>query len=132
MGKSKIAVRGLTTAGCCARQRRLVAELQTLEIDAVLITDRRHVYYFSGFWSATHHAPAMLIAADGMVQIVLPEDAQAPPLAADVVHYYQAQKQGTLIEDQQGASLRELGKSLQAVGRLGFDLPSIPDRKSVV
>lgn len=117
---------GLTLDGCRKRQQRLIAQLQKSKIDAALIADRRHVYYFSGYWPATHHAPTLLISADGMVLANLPEIALDIEVAADEVLYYQPEKLGTLIEDQWTASLGEFDKQLQAVELLGFDLPHIP------
>ena len=43
---------GLTLDGCRTRQRRLIERMQWKRIDRVLVVDRRHVYYLSGYWSA--------------------------------------------------------------------------------
>lgn len=119
-------IHGLTIDGCRKRQQRLITQLQQSKIDAALIADRRHVYYFIGYWSAAHHVPTLLISANGMVQANLPEAALDIEVAADEVKYYQSEKQGTLVEDQWAASLREFDKQLQAIERFGFDLPYVP------
>ncbi len=82
---------GLTLAGCRARQRRLTERLQHEQIDRMLVFDRRHVYYLSGYWSASYHTPLLILTKDGFCHLVLARnpfvDDPPPPSGDHAVSY---------------------------------------------
>jgi Xaa-Pro aminopeptidase len=125
MAESERVVRGLTIEGCRTRQQQLVARLRRLKFDAAILTDRRHVYYFGGYWSSPHHAPVLLITSNGTARIVVPENASYGALAADEVRHYDSQRQATMVDDQLGASLKQIADQLKILNRVGFDSPHI-------
>lgn len=127
-------ITGLTVAGCRARQRLLSEQLLNLGIDRILICDRRHVYYLSGYWSAWYHAPLLVVAAEGTSHLVAPDTASQDGLAADQISAYPAHRLGTLIDDQLGSALQQLGIELSAGSRWGTDLPHhvLAEHRSIV
>lgn len=118
-------VEGLTVASCQARQRRLVNQLQNLGVDGILICDRRHVYYFSGFWAAWYHTPLMLVTAAAASHLVLPDAVEGRDFAADNVSRYPTHQLGTLVDEQFGEALQPLASEIARIGHLGIDLPRL-------
>ncbi len=116
---------GLTRDECRLRQRRLIEGLQRDGIDKILIADRRHVYYFSGYWGASHHVPLMILTKDGVSHLVLPIQVATEQLAAESVSLYESHHLGTLIDDEFGAALRPLETELQKPGVVATDLPGL-------
>jgi Xaa-Pro dipeptidase len=116
---------GLTGEGCKSRQGRLVERLRTLGLPGALICDRRHVYYFSGYWAAYYYAPLLLIREDGAAHAVLPDAAGKAPVAADATCHYETHRLGTLVEDQFSAALREIAPRLSKLPTFGIDLPGL-------
>src|SRR5262245_13934099 len=89
----------LTIEGCRKRQARLRDVLRNLDLQTVLISDRRHVFYFTGFWCRPIFNPAVLIQLDGPTVISVPFEPTSA-LAADQVVVYESAKMATLVEDQ--------------------------------
>jgi Xaa-Pro aminopeptidase len=118
-------VTGLTTEGCKLRQQRLAEWLRDAGLEAALICDRRHVYYFSGYWSAFYHSPLLIIRADGATRAVLPEGAVNGDIAADESLFYEASRLGTLVDDQLASALRIIGEELGQTTRWGVDLAGL-------
>ncbi len=113
-------VPGLTSAGCRARQQRLAAVVRSHNLAGALITDRRHVHYFTGFWGREIHSPAVWIDRQGRVTLALP----GKPLAAinaDEVVIYASNDYCTLVDDQRGAALAALQPCWKAGDRIGVD-----------
>ena len=125
MTKFSADVLGLTLAGCRARQVRLVTRLQHDRIDRLLVCDRRHVYYLSGYWGASHHTPLMVLTGDGFSHLVLPNETDASQLAADKVSIYESHRLGTLLDNQLGAALEPLEADLKGAGSIATDLPNL-------
>lgn len=118
-------VAGLTIEGCRARQRRLADKLRETGLDAALICDRRHVYYFSGYWSASYHAPLLVVHPDGEAHAVLPDGADDALVAADRKSHYETHRMGTLVDDQFGAATRTIQGHLKRAATWGIDLPGL-------
>jgi Xaa-Pro aminopeptidase len=116
---------GLTAEGCQSRQRRLAERLRKLGLPGALICDRRHVYYFSGYWAAFYHAPLLIITDDGEALAVLPDLSGESPIAADATSHYESHWQGTLVEDQFSAALRMIEPRLASIPGCGIDLPGV-------
>lgn len=108
---------GLDIDRCRARQQRLRAALVTEGLDAALLTDRRHVYYFSGYWHASRNtATALLVTVDGAT-LVAP--GAVAGTAAEHSLPYEASRLSTLVDDQLGNLLAPLQPLL--AGRVGCD-----------
>jgi Xaa-Pro dipeptidase len=115
-----LTVPNLTPAGCRARQNRLRALLEERKLDVGLITDRRHVYYFTGFWCRPLYRPLVLIQQQGGTTASVPF-AGPSEIAADEVLTYEAARLCTLIDDQWSAALDRLRPQLSSSQRLGID-----------
>lgn len=112
----------LTPEGCRARQAALRAGLCEAGFNAALLTDRRHVHYFSGFWHREVFNPAMWIGAEGdsvLVAPLKPEEA----VAADEVRIYESNRSATLVEDQCGAAVELLQDRIEKTSALAGDRP---------
>lgn len=125
MANSSLLVEGLTPVGCRLRQKRLVEQLQAADSDAILICDRRHVYYFCGFWAASYHAPLLLVNADGSSHLVLPDIGEEDHFVASNISHYQADRMGTLADDQFALALAQLSGKIASIDQLGIDLPGL-------
>ncbi len=121
-----LTVPGLTAAGCRARQNRLRAVLAERKLDVALISDPRHVYYFTGFWCRSLFSPLVLIQQQGDTILSVPFASEGE-LAADKVLTYESNRLCTLVDDQWSASLDQLRPHLSSSKRLGSDgvIPAI-------
>ena len=93
------------------RQKRVLAEMQRLKLDLVIVQTIEHVQYLTGARFGWVFSPAAALRADGHLTLVAPKK---PILdsAADEVIYYEAQWHSTLRNDQRQASSAELLKAL--------------------
>src|SRR5262245_54390137 len=103
------------------RQQRLLAEMQKLKLDLVIVQTIEHVQYLTGARYPWTMSPAAALAADGRLTLVAP---MKPILdaAADEIITYEAQWHSTLRNDQRQASSVALLKALTAksgVKRIG-------------
>lgn len=99
-------------AAARARQQHLLAEMQTLKLDLVIVQSIEHVQYLTGARFGWVFSPLAALRADGHVTLVVPRKAQQPA-AADEVLSYEAQWHSTLRNDQRMASSEVLLKALQ-------------------
>jgi len=115
-------VPGLTIEGCNRRQDRLRRSLRERDLDAVLICDRRHVHYLTGYWHRSLFAPVVLIRRDGQATLSapLPTEGEA---AADETVVYESNRLGTLVDDQLAAAVRAIQDRLEGLRRIGCDGP---------
>ena len=113
---------GLTIEGCRARQAALRNALQAAGLRAALLADRRHVHYFSGFWSREIFQPLMWIEAEGESVLIAPVELDRP-VAAEVVRVYESNRCATLVEDQFAAAVSQLKDRLACTGPIGSDQP---------
>ena len=95
-----------------SRQQRLLAEMQRLKLDLVVVQTIEHVQYLTGARYPWVMSPAAALSADGRLTLVAPKK---PVLeaAADQIVTYEAQWHSTLRNDQRQASSVELLKALQ-------------------
>src|SRR5262245_37575972 len=93
------------------RQKRLLAEMQALHLDLVIVQAIEHVQWLTGARYPWTMSPAAALRADGHLTLVAPKK---PVLeaAADEVVTYEAQWHSTLRNDQRQASSVELLKAL--------------------
>jgi len=114
---------------CRARQRRLLAAMQRLELDLVIVTRIEHVQWLAGPRFNWYFEPAAALSAAGKLTLVAPNE---PPeaAAADEVVPYEAQWHCTICNHQREASSQAL---LRALGgrkprRLGVEFSCFPKR----
>jgi Xaa-Pro dipeptidase len=121
-------VPGLSFEGCRTRQGRLRDVIRARDLAGALIAGRRHVHYFTGYWTRELYAPLLLIERDGPSTLVAPPAPDSPgPAAADEVLFYEAARQGTLVDDQPGAAVQALVGRLAGIPALGCDRIPWPD-----
>src|SRR5436190_9532216 len=94
-----------------SRQQRLLAEMQNLRLDLVIVQPIEHVQWLTGARYPWTMSPAAALRADGHLTLVAPKK---PVLeaAADEILNYEAQWHSTLQNDQRQASSLELLKAL--------------------
>lgn len=110
-------------AACRGRQRRLLAEMQTLKLDLVVVQQIEHVQWLTGARYPWTMSPAAALRADGHLTLVAPQK-PVLPAAADEVVTYEAQWHSTLRNDQRQASSAALLaglRDLTKVRRLGVE-----------
>src|SRR6188768_878640 len=98
---------GLTIGGCQRRQQRLIELLEHMNLEGVLICNPLHVYYFTGYWTASYHASLLFVVADES-HLVMPVAADAATFVAAKASVYQSHRLATLIENQFRAALRPI------------------------
>lgn len=110
----------LTPAGCRDRRNQLRRKLRDLDLDAALLTDRRHVHYFTGYWHySSHTAVALLLPLSGKPVLVTPN----APRAIDGLESlgYEAARFCTLVDDPKGNALSALAPHVKPLRRIGCD-----------
>jgi Xaa-Pro aminopeptidase len=94
-----------------SRQQRLLAEMQKLQLDLVIVTQIEHVQWLTGPRFGPVFSPAAALRSDGHVTLIAPKK---PPVsaAADEVALYDAQMHSTLRNDQRAVSSQVLLSTL--------------------
>lgn len=97
-------------SSCCRnRQRRVVAIMERMDVDQVLLTRPEHVQYLTGFRPHRLMSAAVILGRDGHCTLVAPN--QTPEAAAaDEFLVFPAQFRATLRQDQ----LRAIGEAIEA------------------
>ncbi len=103
----------LDPAQCRIRQRRLLGILQKTGLDAVVVGDSRHVYYFCGHWPFWQHFAALVLFADGRSLLVAGKTPD-PPAAVDEVILYEPAWMSTNRQEQPMVVANEVVPSLRA------------------
>jgi Xaa-Pro dipeptidase len=100
----------IDTAACRTRQRRVLAFMEQLRLDLVVVTQHVHVQYLVGPRVDWVFSPAAAMTSDGRVTLIVPD----PPrvAAADDVVCYHAKSYGTLRNDQRAKSSAALVEAL--------------------
>ncbi len=111
---------GLTLEGCRDRQDELRRHLERLKLDAALILDRRHVYYFTGYRQRSVFSMAALIETNGRTTLAAPLPVEQS-VAADDVEVFASNRCCTLVDDQLEAACDVLQTRLSRHARLGCD-----------
>lgn len=100
----------LEPTACRERQRRVVAVMQRLRLDQLLLTRPEHVQYLTGFRPHRLMVAAVVLEPNGWCTLVAPN--QAPTsAAADQVLVFPAQFLATLRQDQMRAAAETLAGS---------------------
>lgn len=98
-------------AACRGRQQRLLAEMQRLRLDLVVVQAIEHVQWLSGARYPWTMSPAAALRSDGRLTLVAPQKPVLPTVSDEVTHY-EAQWHSTLRNNQREASSIELLKAL--------------------
>jgi Xaa-Pro dipeptidase len=111
------------SAASRGRQKRLLAQMQALKLDLVIVQQIEHVQWLTGARHPWTMSPAAALRADGHLTLVAPKK---PVLdaAADEVVTYEAQWHSTLRNDQRQAASVELLKAMSgkpAAKRIGVE-----------
>jgi Xaa-Pro aminopeptidase len=99
------------------RQKRLLAEMQRLSLDLVVVQTNEHVQWLTGARFGWVYSPAAALRADGDLTLVAPQKPVVES-AADYIVHYEAQWHSTLRNDQRQASSIELLKALTGTSGL--------------
>jgi len=109
----------LTEEGCRGRQSKLVAILQAKNLDGALISERAHVYYFTGWLCNPHHSTALLLNNQGKARLVTAGEPEG--LAFDEHLHYDSDRLSTMHCRQHEAAAATLKPTIPE-GRYGADL----------
>ncbi len=97
---------------CRGRQRRLIEQMQLMQLDMVIVTMTEHVQYLAGPRFAWVFSPVAALSVDGHLKLVAPQ--KMPEVAAaDDVTTYEAKWLSTMRNDQRQASSAVLLKMLE-------------------
>ena len=107
----------IDVASCRSRQKRLLAEMQRLELDLCVVTLIENVQLLAGPRFRWYFAPCAALSADGRLTLVAPERQQPEVAAADEVATYEAQWLSTLRNDQRQASAAALWRALSGAAQ---------------
>jgi Xaa-Pro aminopeptidase len=108
------------------RQRRLLAAMQQLQLDLVIVQTIEHVQWLTGARYPWTMAPAAALAPDGRLTLVAPKKPVLEAAAHEIVTY-EAQRHSTLRNDQREASSVALLKALPGkagLKRIGVEFSS--------
>jgi Xaa-Pro aminopeptidase len=107
---------------CRQRQARLRQRLAETNLDAALIMNPHHVYYFSGFWRPGRVLTpvALLVGVEGSTILVTPPPTEET-LAVDSVSLYEADKIATLIDNPYAELFQALRPHLTGIQALGTE-----------
>jgi Xaa-Pro dipeptidase len=103
-----MSARGIDVAACRGRQKRLLAEMQKLKLDLVIVGTHEHVQYLAGPRFTWFFSPVAALDADGHLTLIAPATTIPQVHAADDVRPYVAQHLFTLRNDQRVASSEAL------------------------
>lgn len=109
----------LNPESCRIRQKRLIDVLRAQSLQAALLTDPRHVHYFTGYWAYRVLPPALLLTAEGEAILCMAEE--KANLAVDYVLQYPAQRLATLQDDRLQIALKVLLPDIQKYFSIGVD-----------
>ncbi|HWC90231.1 MAG TPA: aminopeptidase P family N-terminal domain-containing protein, partial [Pirellulales bacterium] len=113
-------------SACRRRQKRLLAVMERLDLDLIVVTQIEHVQYLAGPRFKWVFAPSAALDRQGQLTLVAPASA-VQEAAADRVVTYEAQWHSTLRNDQRQASSAALLAALAGhkPARIGCEFSSI-------
>lgn len=105
-----------------ARQRRLLDRVQARGLDALVLSQPKHAYYFSTFQPHWAHECAIVIFADGR-SVLISANSPAKEAAADEMQSFEANWHGTMRLEQPQALAETIETLLRSrvVKRIGVD-----------
>jgi Xaa-Pro aminopeptidase len=104
------------------RQKRLLDRVQTRGLDALVLSQAKHAYYFSAFQPHWAHECAMVIFADGR-SVLISANSPAKEAAADETQSFEANWHGTMRLEQPQALAEKIEAVLRSrkAKRVGVD-----------
>src|SRR5436190_3411193 len=104
------------------RQKRLLDQMQRERLDAAVVAQPHHVYYFSAFLTDWLHQSAFVLFSDGRSWLAT-ANAAAKHVAADDVAAFEAQWMATLRQEQPAVVAELVIEQLKERGskRVGID-----------
>ncbi len=97
----------IDVAACRGRQKRLLAEMEQLELDLVIVQKLEHVQWLAGPRFGVHFEPVAALSSDGHLTLVSPST-RPEMAAADDNLVYDAKWLSTMRNDQREASSKVL------------------------
>ena len=100
------------------------------EVDTAIVTQRKHVYYFSGHLCSPHTRAALVVTdaaatlAAGVMAPLTPDEQEA--LAVSDLRTFVANAHASTIRADQDERLAQLTAGIDVTERVGGDLPSCP------
>jgi len=109
-----------------ARQKRLLDEMAERKLDAVVVGDPRHVYYFTAFRPGWLHHGAFVLFSDGRSWMTS-ANAPADNAAANECAGYEAQWMATLRQEQPAVVAGQVIEALKArrAKEIGVDASAV-------
>ena len=116
----------LTVEGCRIRLQRLRGLMEADGVDTALITDRKHVYYYSGHLTPEATRSALIVSSRDAVLMTgtLGADPDAP--AVSDVRTFTGNAYRSTIRPNQEELLAGVVRQARITGRIGCDLSSCP------
>ena len=118
---------GLTREGCLHRQAALRERMAALNVDVAILTDARHVHYFTGHWDRGVFPSLLLIDTRGRTTLAVLHPIDTP-LVIDELVLFPGVRHGNLVDAPLTAAHASVRERLQAGQRVGYDVPLPPDR----
>ena len=118
---------GLSVSSCRRRQERLQQHLLDQQLDAALLTDRRNVHYLTGHWYSGRPVSSVgvLFKANGDSVLAVPQKPRQD-VAATKVECVEADRLGTLVDNQHAQLIQALQPYMQGLKRIGCDEARCP------
>jgi Xaa-Pro aminopeptidase len=116
-----------------ARQKRLLDQMAERKLDAVVVGDPQHVYYFSAFRPQWQHQAALVLFSDGRSWLTS-ANAPAEGAAADERAFYEAQWMASLRQEQAALVAGQVIEALKA-GRakeIGVDVSAVTSQVALM
>ena len=120
---------GLTAPGCRTRLQRLRRLMETSGVDTALVTDRKHVYYYSGHLTPVATCSALVVTSGEamlMTGTLGGEVGEPARLVTGEVRTFAGNAFGSTIRPNQQELLAGLVGQVPLGGRVGCDLSSCP------
>ena len=117
----------IDTEACRGRQQRMLAAMERMKLDLIVVTGTQHVQWLAGPRFGWMYQPAAALTGDGHLLLVAPN--RAPDVAAaDQVVTYEAQWNCTLRNDQRQASTAALIDALadRRFSHVGIEYSAFP------
>ena len=121
---------GLTVEGCRTRLQRLRELMEAQGVESALITDRKHVYYYSGYLTPVATRSALVVSGRDSILMTgtlgAAPDAEADGLAVSAVRTFTGNAHQSTIRPNQEELLAGLVSRVALDGRVGCDLSTCP------
>ena len=115
----------LTLEGCTRRQARLRDALAAAELDAALLTNPNHVFYFTNYWAREVFPRALLVPTGGPA-ILFQMCPGLGHVCADERVEFEGDRLGTLVDDPRHPMFEAARGRLRAAKRVGADGAAVP------